>query len=81
MIQDNAFLYNGAVYSTDITGEFPDAEASPGLVIRRGADASTIHMRWNGFLDLGIGSSEWAWGIRHRGDNPADAEQNWWEHG
>ena len=78
LVQDNAFLYNGAAYNTDITWETPDVESSPGLVIRSGVDASTIHLRLNGFDDLGYGSSEWAWGIRHRGDNAADAEHNWW---
>jgi hypothetical protein len=38
-------------------------------------DASTIHIHYNNFTNLGAGSG---WAIRQNGLNTADAESNWW---
>ena len=68
----NTIKYNGA----SCTGF---ADASHGIRLRVGLDASTIHLHNNNFTNLGVGvCAGEAWAIRQNGSNTADAESNWW---
>jgi hypothetical protein len=70
-IECNTIKYNG----TPCTGF---ADASHGIRLRTGLDASTIHLHYNNVMNLGVGTCGQAWAIRQNGTGTADAELNWW---
>jgi hypothetical protein len=70
-IECNTIKYNG----TACTGF---ADASHGIRLRPGLDASTIHIHYNNVTNLGVGTCGAAWAIRQNGSGTADAELNWW---
>jgi uncharacterized repeat protein (TIGR01451 family) len=71
-IANNLIKYNG----TACAGF---ADASHGIRLRTGLDASTIHLHSNNFVDLGVGACPGpAWAIRQNGTGAADATLNYW---
>lgn len=70
-IANNLIEYDG-VACTDYT------DASHGIRLRPGLDATTIHLHDNSFVDLGLGGCGQAWAIRQDGSGAADATNNWW---
>lgn len=70
-VANNRINYNG----TACTGF---ADASHGIRLRVGGDATTIHLHQNSFVDLGVGACSQAWAIRQNDIGTADADLNWW---
>lgn len=71
-IENNLITYNG----TACTGY---GDASHGIRIRPNLiDATSIHLHYNSFVDLGVGTCGEAWAIRQQGTGDGDAEMNWW---
>ena len=70
-IECNTIKYNGTPCTSF-------ADASHGIRLRMGLDASTIHLHNNNITDLGVGTCVKAWAIRQNGSGTADAELNWW---
>jgi len=72
LIKNNAISYNGMA----CTGYL---DAAHGIRLRPdGIDASTIHINFNCFTNLGVGDCGQAWAIRQLGSSAADAELNYW---
>ena len=65
----NTINYNGT------TDDGTPPNASHGIRLRPGLDATTIHIHDNNFKNLAVGTG---WAIRQNGSGTADAESNWW---
>jgi hypothetical protein len=71
-IENNRISYNGL----SCTGF---ADASHAIRLRPSSiDATTIHIHYNCFTNLGVGTCGEAWAIRQQGSGAADAELNYW---
>jgi len=71
-IQNNLIAYNGVACTSA-------ADASHGIRLRIGLDPTTIHLNYNYFQDLGVGTCGQAWAIRNSASPMlADATNNWW---
>ena len=89
VIENNRFTYNGRDCTSasdaahgiwlrpptdpNYPGQDPGNPSFP-----NGIDASSVHIRYNCFIDLAVGTCGQAWAIRQDGTNTLDAEMNWW---